>query len=75
MESVFNEIQAAEVDEREYSAFSAFFQCRQICGKTEAAFAVVMLLALTLGVAATTAARGRLKSRQLLRNSRRFSRR
>ena len=75
VEWVFAEIRVAELDESGLFVNSAFFHCRLNRNKTEAAMAVQRALALTLGVGQCTVARGRFKSRLLLRNSGRFSRR
>eukprot|EP00956_Cyclotella_meneghiniana_P020612 scaffold36596_cov72-Cyclotella_meneghiniana.AAC.1 len=74
-ETVFVEDQPAEVDESEIFVFGRVGDAGANKEETEAAMTPPSELALTLGVGTTTAARGRLKSRLLLRNNSRFSRR
>ena len=73
--AVFDVKQQAEMNETEVFVFGRVGGGGAKSAEVEAAMADAVVLALTLGVGATTAARGRLKSRQLLRYSRRFSRR
>ena len=71
--AVFDAKQPVEMDESEIFVSGRVGSVRAKSEEVEAAMTLPGELALTLGVGTTTAARGRLKPRLLLRNNGRFS--
>ena len=65
-DTVFDELQPAEVDELEIFVFGRVGDLRANTEKTEAAMTPPGESVLTLGVVVSSAARGRLKSRPLI---------